>query len=123
MSVSEQMSAISHHPSWSQVLEAPRIALPSGSVSDSTSSWDVIRVAPSRLPESTVHDVLKQTIWIPLLTFWQVTGDLPFATGVPAGHGHSYKSEYVDGWNAVMRAGLTQDQLASLREIISAVNQ
>ena len=40
-----------------------------------------------------------------------------------AGHGHSYKSEYVDGWNAVMRAGLTQDQLASLREIISAVNQ
>jgi len=39
------------------------------------------------------------------------------------GHEHSYKSEYVDGWNAVMRAGLTQDQLASLREIISAVNQ
>ena len=86
-------------------------------------NWNLGLAKPDWTSETPGSDVLKQTIWIPLLTFWQVTGDLPFATGVPAGHGHSYKSEYVDGWNAVMRAGLTQDQLASLREIISAVNQ
>jgi uncharacterized membrane protein len=37
------------------------------------------------------------------VTFWQVTADLLFATGVPAYHGHKYTSEYVDGWNTVLQ--------------------
>ena len=40
--------------------------------------------------------------WIPFVTFWQVTFDLPFALDVPTGHGHSYSREYVDGWLAVL---------------------
>jgi len=65
-------------------------------------------------------DVLQGIFWLPFVTFWQVTADLPFATGVPAGHGHKYTSEYVDGWNAVMRpAGITPEQLASLRKIVA----
>ena len=56
----------------------------------------------------------------PLVIFWQVTADLPFSTGVPAGHGHTYTSEYVDGWNAVLRpAGVAAGQLANLRAIIA----
>jgi len=40
---------------------------------------------------------------------------------VPAGHGHKYTTEYVDGWNAVVRsAGITAEDLASLRKIIAA---
>jgi uncharacterized membrane protein len=66
-------------------------------------------------------DVLEGIFWIPLVTFWQVTADLPFATGVPAGHGHKYTSEYVDGFNAVMRpAGITPQDLADLRKIIAS---
>ena len=62
---------------------------------------------------------LRGIIWLPFLTFWQVTADLPFATGVPGGHGHSYTAEYVNGWNAVMRpAGITPQDLTRLREII-----
>jgi uncharacterized membrane protein len=58
--------------------------------------------------------------WMPFVTFWQVTADLPFATGVPAGHGHKYTSEYVDGFNATMQpAGITQEDLASLRKIVA----
>jgi uncharacterized membrane protein len=65
-------------------------------------------------------DLLKGRFWMPFVTFWQVTADLPFATGVPSGHGHKYTSEYVDGWNAVMRpAGITSQDLASLRNIIA----
>jgi uncharacterized membrane protein len=61
-------------------------------------------------------------VWLPFVTFWQVTADLPFSTEVPAGHGHKYTAEYVDGWNAVMRpAGMTPHDLAALRKIISAV--
>jgi uncharacterized membrane protein len=55
------------------------------------------------------------------VTFWQVTADLPFATGVPGGHGHKYTTEYVDAWNAVMQpSGITDKDLANLRNIISA---
>jgi uncharacterized membrane protein len=75
---------------------------------------------PDWISEPPGKDVLKSIIWLPFLTFWQVTADLPFSTGVPGGHGHSYKAEYVDGWNALMRpSGITSQDLASLRKIIA----
>jgi uncharacterized membrane protein len=77
---------------------------------------------PDWISEPPGKDVLKTMFWMPFITFWQVTADLPFATGVPDGHGHRYSAEYVDGWNAVMRpAGITSADLANLREIIAAV--
>ena len=75
---------------------------------------------PDWISETPGTDVLQGMFWMPFVTFWQVTADLPFSTGVPAGHGHKYISEYVDGWNAVLRpAGITSGQLASLRSIIA----
>jgi uncharacterized membrane protein len=77
---------------------------------------------PDWISEPPGKDVLKTMFWMPVITFWQVTADLPFATGVPAGHGHKYTSEYVDGWNAVMRpAGITAQDLTDLRKIIAKV--
>ena len=77
---------------------------------------------PDWISEPPGQDVLKGMFWMPFVTFWQVTADLPFATGVPDGHGHRYSAEYVDGWNAVLRpAGFTSQDLASLRKIITAV--
>jgi uncharacterized membrane protein len=77
---------------------------------------------PDWISEPPGSDVLKGMFWMPFITFWQVTADLPFATGVPDGHGHRYSAEYVDGWNAIMQpAGITSQDLASLREIISEV--
>ena len=76
---------------------------------------------PDWISETHGTDVLQGMFWIPFVTFWQVTADLPFATGVPAGHGHTYTAEYVDGWNAVLRpAGFTPAQLAELRTTIAA---
>jgi uncharacterized membrane protein len=77
---------------------------------------------PDWISQTPGKDVLKGIVWLPFLTFWQVTADLPFSTGVPDGHGHRYSAEYVDGWNAVMRpSGITQQDLANLRKIISGV--
>jgi uncharacterized membrane protein len=76
---------------------------------------------PDWISEPPGKDVLKTMFWMPFITFWQVTADLPFATGVPDGHGHRYSGEYVDGFNAVMRSGLTSQELASLRTIIAKV--
>ncbi|HEY4568207.1 MAG TPA: alpha/beta hydrolase, partial [Kribbella sp.] len=85
--------------------------------------WSLVHNKPDWTSEPPGSDVLKQAVWVPFLTFWQITGDLPFATGVPSGHGHTYKSEYVEGWNAVMRTGLTKEQANTLRDIIAGVNQ
>ncbi|MFF9145849.1 alpha/beta hydrolase [Streptomyces sp. NPDC014861] len=74
---------------------------------------------PDWIGEAPGADVLEEMVWIPFVTFWQVTADLPFSTGVPDGHGHTYKAAYVDAWNAVMRpADLTPQDLERLREII-----
>jgi uncharacterized membrane protein len=76
---------------------------------------------PDWISEPPGKDVLKTMFWMPFVTFWQVTADLPFATGVPEGHGHKYTAEYVDGWNAVMQpAGITAQDLTDLRKIIAA---
>ena len=77
---------------------------------------------PDWISEPPGKDVLKGMFWMPFITFWQVTADLPFATGVPDGHGHRYSGEYVDGWDAVLRpAGITPQDLTNLRKIITQV--
>ena len=69
--------------------------------------------------EAPGKDVLARMVWIPFVTFWQVTADLPFSTGVPPGHGHKYTAEYVDGWAAVMQpAGVTPEELAAIRSVV-----
>jgi len=84
-------------------------------------SPNLIFTEPDWIGEAPGQDVLEGMFWIPLVTFWQVTADLPFATGVPAGHGHKYTSEYVDGFSAIMQpAGVTSQELTNLRKIIAA---
>jgi uncharacterized membrane protein len=79
--------------------------------------WD----RPDWLGEPHGRDVVDSIVWIPLVTFWQVTADLPLSTGVPDGHGHNYHREFVDGWARVLQpAGWTADKAEQLREIITA---
>jgi hypothetical protein len=62
----------------------------------------------SPLGEPRGRDVLEAMVWIPFVTFWQVTVDLPLATGVPVGQATTYTREYGDGWATVLQpAGLT----------------
>ncbi|MFC5136737.1 alpha/beta hydrolase [Actinomycetospora rhizophila] len=74
---------------------------------------------PDWIAEPPGRDVLGGVVWIPFVTFWQVTADLPFAVDPPGGHGHNYVSRYVDGWTAVLPpTGYGPEQLAALREAI-----
>jgi uncharacterized membrane protein len=78
---------------------------------------------PDWLREPRGHDVLGGVRWIPFVTFWQVTADLPFATEVPGGHGHKYTSEYVDAWSTVLQpSDWTDAKSARLREIVAGVD-
>jgi uncharacterized membrane protein len=75
---------------------------------------------PDWLREQRGPDVVGAVRWMPFVTFWQVTADLPFATGVPVGHGHVYTGEYVDAWADVLRpAGWTDAQATQLRGLIT----
>jgi len=74
---------------------------------------------PAWLREPRGRDVLSEMVWIPFVTFWQVTADLPFATGVPGGHGHKYTTEYVDAWAEVLQPpGWTEAKADRLRNIV-----
>jgi len=93
------------HPSDPIVWWSPRLV------------WD----RPDWLGEPHGRGVLEAMRWIPLVTFWQVTVDLPLAAAVPDGHGHTYTREFVDGWAAVVQpAGWTTDKAERLRDIITA---
>ena len=66
--------------------------------------------------EESGRNVDDEVGYLQFVTFWQVTADLVFATSVPDGHGHVYKAEYVDAWNAVLQPpAITADDLAALR--------
>ena len=59
-------------------------------------------------------------VWLPVVTFWQVTADLPLSTGVPSDHGHTYTAEFVDGWAAVLQPpGWTGAKAEQLRAIVT----
>jgi uncharacterized membrane protein len=57
---------------------------------------------PDWLKQPRGKDVLPATRWIPFVTFWQVTADMAFSTGVPAGHGHSYGTQPVAAWAVIV---------------------
>ncbi|MFC5007351.1 alpha/beta hydrolase [Dactylosporangium cerinum] len=86
--------------------------------------WWSLRLIVSRpewLAEPRGRDVSPKVRWIPFVTFWQVTADMAFSTGVPAGHGHNYGPSAVPAWaDVVPPQGWTPDRTAELTPIIAS---
>jgi uncharacterized membrane protein len=75
---------------------------------------------PDWLAEPPGRDVLDDMTWLPVVTFWQVTLDMPFSLDVPEGHGHRYTRESVDAWATLLRpTGWSENDADRLRELIS----
>jgi uncharacterized membrane protein len=75
---------------------------------------------PDWLDEPPGPDVSADMRWLPLITFWQVTADMAFSTGVPPGHGHNYGASTVAAWADIAPPpGWTADHTAALTEIIA----
>jgi uncharacterized membrane protein len=76
---------------------------------------------PDWLEEPAGDDVLDAMVWIPFITFWQVTADLPIALGAPSGHGHNYSGDHIDGWATVLEPpGWNAERATELRQIVTA---
>jgi uncharacterized membrane protein len=65
--------------------------------------------------------------WLPVMTFWQVTGDVIAALDTPDGHGHRYGPELVDTWWSLARPDAAEVPTAApadrLDEVRSAVRR
>ena len=86
-------------------------------------SPDLALGRPDWLTEPAGADVLDDMVWIPLVTFWQVTADMVEPVPVPSGHGHVYSEQYVDGWAAVIQPpGWTTEKADALRQIVAATD-
>lgn len=76
--------------------------------------WLAEPALPGRPPSMT---------WIPLVSFWQVTMDIIFATDMPSGYGHSYGLDYVNAFAAVTRPhGWTAADTARLRSVLAGLS-
>ena len=56
---------------------------------------------PDWLREPRGRDRTASMRWYPIVTFWQVSADMPNAASVPKGHGHNYSDTVLDGLVAV----------------------
>ena len=89
--------------------------------SDPVTWWspDLVLHRPDWLEEQRGRDILPQMRWVPFVTFWQVTGDLPLSFSMPPEHGHTFTGEHVDGWAAVLQPpDWTAEKAARLRALI-----
>jgi uncharacterized membrane protein len=83
-------------------------------------SPQLLYARPDWLEEARGDDVVDTMRWLPFVTFWQVTADLPFATNVPSGHGHVYTAEYVDAWAHVLQPpGWTEEEADRLQDLLA----
>ncbi|WP_245579954.1 alpha/beta-hydrolase family protein [Brevibacterium album] len=68
-------------------------------------SPELIWRRPDWLREPRGEGVSSAVRWRPLVTFAQLTADMPRSVGVSGGYGHSYHGEVVHYWNAVLGTG------------------
>jgi uncharacterized membrane protein len=86
-------------------------------------SPDLILHRPDWLTEPPGPDVISEMIWIPFVTFWQVTMDMLEPVDTPPGHGHTYTLEFVDGWATLLDPpGWTPQKADELRAIVAQLH-
>jgi uncharacterized membrane protein len=83
-------------------------------------AFDSMWARPRYLDKPRGPDVSPSMTWIPVVTFWQTVLDLMAGSAAPAGHGHSYGVNIVDGWAAVLQpTDWTAQDTARLRDLLA----
>lgn len=74
---------------------------------------------PDWLEEEPGFDRLPAMRWMPVITFLQISADLPMAQNVPDGHGHNYGASMLDGFAAIATpdAGFTVEDVEELKPL------
>lgn len=91
--------------------------------SDPITWWSpsLILNRPDWLTEPRGRDVLPATRWIPFVTFWQLTADMPLSMEPGPGHGHNFSGEHVDAWATILEVpDWTPTKAAALKQTVRA---
>lgn len=89
--------------------------------SDPITWWspDLIFNRPDWLSEQRGRDVPSATRWIPFVTFWQLSADMPLSMAPGPGHGHNFSGEHVDAWASVLQVpGWSPERAQRLKAIV-----
>lgn len=83
-------------------------------------NWGLLVARPDWAGRPFATDRSPSFRWVPIVTFWQVVGDLPGAGNVPGGHGHIFGTNVLDGWLAVAPPSEIPDEatLQQIRELL-----
>ena len=100
--------------------ESPRVAfLQHGSDPVVWWSLSLVLQRPGWLREPRARDVSEATMWLPLVTFLQITADKFAGTTVAKGHGRDYRDMSVYAWAAVASPpGWTTQQTTELQTTV-----
>ena len=83
-------------------------------------SADLLWREPDWMREQTSNQSGATMTWMPWVTFWQITLDMPDALTPQAGQGHQYQSELIPVWNAVLGQPASDAELAAIAQAINA---
>ncbi len=58
--------------------------------------------APDWMREPAGRDIARVPMWLPILSLWELSLDMPASNNTPAGHGHIYRYDSIHAWQAVL---------------------
>ena len=82
-------------------------------------SPDLILKRPDWLAQGAPPGRRPGMVWVPVVTFWQITMDMVFSSSMPDGYGHHYGADFANAWAAVLPPpGWTDSDTQRLRVLL-----
>lgn len=57
---------------------------------------------PDWMREAAGRDIARVPMWLPILSLWELSLDMPASNNTPPGHGHIYRHDAIHAWQAVL---------------------
>ncbi len=57
---------------------------------------------PDWMSEPAGRDLARMPLWLPILSLWELSLDMPASSNTPPGHGHIYRHDAIHAWQAVL---------------------
>ncbi len=57
---------------------------------------------PDWMREAAGRDIARVPMWLPILSLWELSLDMPASNNTPPGHGHIYRYDAIHAWQAVL---------------------
>lgn len=104
MDYPEMLDRLGHpHGHLYQTWQSPRIVFVQYA-SDPIVWWSptMLYSIPDWMREPAGRDIARVPMWLPVLSLWELSLDMPASNNTPPGHGHIYRYDAIHAWQAVL---------------------